>query len=98
MRDVLGRELERQLSEMGMTITTLVVHERYIYLLAKVPADTPPHEVIQDLQKRSAWIVHHLDPTFPLDGIWAQSYCILAPGREMHKTEIDRFISFSRAG
>lgn len=97
LRDILGRELERQLTEMGMSITTLVVQETYIYLLAKVPSETAPHIVIQDLKKRSAWILHHADAQFPLDGIWAESYCVLAPGREMQKSEIDRFIAFSVA-
>jgi CheY-like chemotaxis protein/REP element-mobilizing transposase RayT len=97
LRDILGRELERQLTEMGMNITTLVVQETYIYLLATVPNETPPHIVIQDLKKRSAWIIHHVDNQFPLEGIWAESYCVLAPGREMQKSEIDHFIAFSVA-
>ena len=97
LRDILGRELERQLTEIGMSITTLVVHESYIYLLAKAPSETPPHVVMNDLKKRSAWIIHHVDKQFPLEGVWAESYCVLAPGREMQKSEIDQFIAFSVA-
>lgn len=97
LRDVLGSELERQLTEMGMGITTLVVQENYIYLLAKVPSETPPHVVINDLKTRSAWVIHHINPQFPLEGVWAESYCVLAPGREMQHTEIEQFIAFSVA-
>ncbi|MDX2075311.1 MAG: response regulator [bacterium] len=97
LRDVLRGELERQLTEMGITITTLVVQETYIYLLAKTPSETPPHVVINDLKQRSAWIIHHVDRQFPLNGLWAESYCVLAPGREMQHTEIEQFIAFSVA-
>lgn len=97
LRDLLGRELERQLTEMGIHITTLIVQETYVYLLADVPNEAAPHVVVQDLKKRSAWILHHIDPHIPLDGVWAESYCVLAPGREMQRAEIDRFIAFSVA-
>jgi REP element-mobilizing transposase RayT len=97
LRDLLGRELERQLTEMGMIITSLAVQENYIYLLTKTPSETPPHVVMNDLKARSAWIIHHADKQFPLDAIWAESYCVLAPGREMQKSEIDQFIAFSVA-
>lgn len=97
LRDLLGRELERQLTEMGMVITSLAVQENYIYLLAKTPSETPPHVVMNDLKARSAWIIHHVDRQFSLDDVWAEGYCVLAPGREMQKSEIDQFIAFSVA-
>ncbi|MCB9452746.1 MAG: response regulator [Anaerolineaceae bacterium] len=88
--------LTLQLSEQGWQIITLQVHEDFIYLLAEVPGDTPPNLVMTDLKRRSAEIARAQIPNLDVKTLWADSYLILTPGRELETEEILEFINFQR--
>ena len=94
---MLVEELDVQLTLMGWRCNILHVFEDYIYLVADVPADTLSHEILPELKQRSAQIVYGIDASYSPDDLWADSYLVLTPGREMHSDEIQRFISFSRS-
>lgn len=89
-------ELDVQLTKKGWNITGLNVYEDYVYLMADVPGEALPNEVMGDLKLRSAKIAQAADASVDIDSLWADSYCVLTPGRELHQEEIQRFINFSR--
>ncbi len=88
--------LNIQMREKQWDIQTLQVHEDYIYLLADVPGEDPAYKIIRDLKRRSAEIAHAQNPTFVSDGLWADSYLVVTPGRELDTEEIQQFINFER--
>jgi DNA-binding NarL/FixJ family response regulator len=88
--------LAMQLREQGWQIRNLEAHDEYIYLVADVPGEQPAHEVVSDLKRRAAEIAHMQDSTFVPQSMWADSYLIMTPGRELHPDEIDQFIQFER--
>ncbi len=88
--------LDVQLTRGAWDITTLNVHEDYVYLLAGVPGEAPAHEIVHDVMRRSAEMVHGHDKSIDPDTFWADSYMVLAPGRELDIEEIQRFINFVR--
>ena len=92
---ILSRELERQLTEMGWQVENLQIHEDYAYLLADVPGDAPSYEIVNDLKMRSAAILQVIHKAIDPARFWADSYCVLAPGREMDTEEIQRYINFA---
>jgi REP element-mobilizing transposase RayT len=93
-------QLRAQLVGLGWQVATLEVHEDYVYLLADVPAEPPPNEIIQDLKRRSAQIAAQTAPraagSLDPETLWADSYMVLTPGRELKIEEIQRFINFAR--
>jgi REP element-mobilizing transposase RayT len=93
---LLARELESQLTEHGWTVENLQVYEDYIYLMADVPGEATSNTIIAELKQRAAWIAHSIDSTLDPDQLWADGYCVLAPGREMDTDEIQRYIHFAR--
>lgn len=93
---LLMRELESQLTEAGWTVENLQVYEDYIYLMADVPGEATSNAIVADLKQRAAWIAHSIDSTIAPDKLWADGYCVLAPGREMDTDEIQRYINFAR--
>lgn len=88
--------LSVQLQEQGWLIHTLQVHEDFVYLLADVPGERPPHDIIRELKRRSADIAHAQNPDLTPQMLWADSYLILTPGRELQTEEILEFINFQR--
>ena len=88
--------LTTQLQEMRWQVGTLQVREDYIYLLAEVPDDKPSNAVIRDLKQRSAEIAFRQDNNLTPQMLWADSYLILSPGRELAPEEIQEFIDFQR--
>jgi DNA-binding response OmpR family regulator/REP element-mobilizing transposase RayT len=96
MAQIMSRELERQLNELGWEVESLQVHEDYVYLLADAPGETPSHQIIQDLKQRAGLILQVIHKTIDPETCWADSYCVLAPGREMDMEEIQRYINFAR--
>ncbi len=88
--------LTTQLNEQRWHIQALEVDESYVYLLAGVPGEAAPHEIIDDLQRRSAEIAATQDDTLMPANLWADSYLVLTPGREMSREEIQEFIDFQR--
>ena len=86
-----------QLREMGWQIETLQAQDEYVYVRADVPGEDPAYEVIDDLKRRVAEIIHAQEPDLPTDTeLWADSYLVMMPGRELDPEEISQFISFER--
>jgi REP element-mobilizing transposase RayT/CheY-like chemotaxis protein len=89
-----------QLGERAWQIDEIRAEDDFVYILAQVPDDTPPYEVIRDLKRRSAEIVREiarrqnqrLDPA----SLWADSYLIVTPGRPLDMEEIQEYIRFER--
>ncbi|HVU10998.1 MAG TPA: transposase [Phototrophicaceae bacterium] len=88
--------LNIQMREKQWDIQALQVHEDYVYLLADVPGEDPAYKIIRELKRRSAEIAHAQNPTFVSDGLWADSYLVVTPGRELDTEEIQQFINFER--
>lgn len=88
--------LSTQLREMQWKISTLDVTEDYIYLLADVPGETPSYSVIRDLKQRTAEIAFTQDQRLAPQQLWADSYLVLTPGRQLEEGEIQEFINFQR--
>jgi REP element-mobilizing transposase RayT len=88
--------LSTQLSELFWEIKSLDVHEDYIYLLANVPGEVSTHDLMRDLQQRSARIAQAQNPEILPDELWADGYLVLAPGRALQMDEIQGFINFQR--
>jgi DNA-binding NarL/FixJ family response regulator/REP element-mobilizing transposase RayT len=88
--------LSTQLTELFWEIKNLDVHEDYIYLLANVPGETPTHDLMRDLQRRSAQIAQAQNAGIRPETLWADGYLVLAPGRALQVDEIQAFINFQR--
>ncbi len=88
--------LTMQLREQGWQIKNLEAHDEYIYLVADVPGEQPAHEIVSELKRRAGEIAHMQDSSFVPHSMWADSYLIMTPGRELHHDEIDQFIQFER--
>ncbi|MBE2268733.1 MAG: transposase, partial [Anaerolinea sp.] len=90
--------LRVQLGERGWVINDLRAEEDYLYLLADVPGDTMPYEIIRDLKRRSAEIAHKQNADLDPDLLWSDGYLVVAPGRSLDVDEIQQFINFERMG
>ncbi|MBI1278162.1 MAG: response regulator [Anaerolineaceae bacterium] len=88
--------LMTQLNEMNWKIEQLKVQEEYIYLLANVPSETPSYAVIRELKQRAATIAQKQDSNLENQDLWADSYLVLSPGRELAPDEIQEFVDFQR--
>jgi DNA-binding NarL/FixJ family response regulator len=85
-----------QLGELGWRVKSLRAHGEYVYVHAEVPGERPAYEVIDDLKRRAGEIAHAQEPSLQGDSLWADSYLVMMPGRELDPDEIDQFISFER--
>jgi CheY-like chemotaxis protein/REP element-mobilizing transposase RayT len=90
------RGMNAQLRERSWRLKELQAKEEYVYLLADIPGETPPYDVIRDLKRRAALIAHDLNPTLDPDTLWADSYLVVMPGRRLESDEIQQFIQFER--
>ena len=90
--------LNVQLREKQWQIESLQAHEDYVYLLADVPGEDPAYQIVRDLKRRSAEIAHAQNPGYTAEGLWADSYLVVTPGRELDIEEIQQFINFERMG
>lgn len=88
--------LNVQMTEKQWAIKTLQVHEDYVYVLADVPGEELPYQTVRDLKRRSAEIAHAQNPNYTADRLWANSYLVVTPGRELDQDEIQQFINFDR--
>ncbi len=88
--------LMTQLSELRWQIEQLQVQDEYIYLYANVPGETPSYAVIRELKQRAASIAQKQDSNLEAQGLWADSYLVLSPGRELAPDEIQEFVDFQR--
>ncbi len=100
LNDVVARAIEAgmrvQLQERSWRILNLAVGDEFVYLMADVPGEIPPYETIRDLKRRSASIVRSQNPSMGRAELWADSYLIVTPGRELDAEEIQQFINFER--
>jgi CheY-like chemotaxis protein/REP element-mobilizing transposase RayT len=88
--------LSVQLGEVGWRVKARQVAEDHVYLLADVPGDTPAQQIVRELKRRSAEIARAQNPTLDAASLWADSYFVLTPGRELDMDEIAEFINFER--
>ncbi len=88
--------LNVQMREKQWAIQTLQVHEDYVYMLADVPGEELPYQTVRELKRRSAEIAHAQNPTYAPERLWANSYLVVTPGRELDQEEIQQFINFDR--
>ncbi len=88
--------LTTQLSEMHWQIEQLQVQDEYIYLYAQVPSETPSYTIIKELKQRAATIAKKQDVNLEPQALWADSYLVLSPGREIAPDEIQEFLDFQR--
>jgi DNA-binding NarL/FixJ family response regulator/REP element-mobilizing transposase RayT len=88
--------LTTQLTELRWQIYNLIVSEDYVYLFTGIPGETPSHLIMRDLKRRSADIAQTQNPDLDTESLWADSYLILTPGRELDMQEILDFINFQR--
>ncbi len=94
--EAINAGLRVQLIEQGWQVDVLDVAEDYVYLVAGVPSDEPPQRVVRDLQERAARIARAQEPSLPEKDLWADSYFVLSPGRELNLQEIQQYINFYR--
>lgn len=85
-----------QLSEQRWKIQTLQVHGDHVYMLADVPGEEPTHNIIRDLKERSSEIAYKADNRLTPQMLWADSYLVVTPGRELMPEEVQEFIEFQR--
>jgi REP element-mobilizing transposase RayT len=88
--------LNIQMREKQWNIQSLQVREDYVYMLADVPGEDPGYKIVRDLKRRSAEIAHAQNSTYTPDSLWADSYLVVTPGRELDTEEIQQFINFDR--
>lgn len=94
--EALNAALRVQLIENGWQLERVDVADEYVYLIAGVPGETPPQQIIRDLQARATKIIKTVEPQRDSDRLWSDSYFILTPGRELAVQEIQQYISFYR--
>jgi REP element-mobilizing transposase RayT len=90
--------LNIQMREKQWVMQTLQVHEDYVYVLADVPGEEPAYQIVRELKRRAAELAHAQNRAYPTDGLWADSYLVVTPGRELDVEEIQQFINFERMG
>lgn len=88
--------LNVQMREQGWTIRSLQVHEDFVYLLADVPGEEPAYKIMRELKRRSAALAHAQNAAYTDNGLWADGYLVVTPGRDLDVEEIQQFINFER--
>jgi putative transposase len=88
--------LSIQLGELGWRVKALQVAQDHVYLLADVPGEAPAQQIIRDLKRRASDIARTQNPAIDTASLWADSYFVLTPGRELDMDEIAEFINFER--
>jgi|GEM_PF-753276 CheY-like chemotaxis protein/REP element-mobilizing transposase RayT len=85
-----------QLKEKSWKIREIRAVNEYVYLLADVPGEIPPYQVVRDLKRRAAQIAGAQNRQLDPDSLWADSYLVVTPGRALDDEEIQQFINFER--
>lgn len=85
-----------QLRELAWRVRELRAADEYVYLLADVPGEQLPYQVVRDLKRRAALIAHAQSRSVDVDSLWADSYLVMTPGRSLEMDEIRQFIDFER--
>ncbi len=84
--------LDMQLNDLGWDVHDLQAQGEYVYVRADVPGERPAYEIIEDLKQRTASLVQAGDAS----NLWADSYLVMMPGRDLDPDEISQFITFER--
>jgi REP element-mobilizing transposase RayT/DNA-binding NarL/FixJ family response regulator len=85
-----------QLTERAWEVQELQAKDDFVYLLANIPGDIPPYEIVRDLKRRSADIAHRQNPALKAETLWSDGYLVVTPGRQLDVDEIQQFINFER--
>ncbi|MDZ4766689.1 MAG: transposase [Chloroflexota bacterium] len=85
-----------QLTERAWEIQELQAKDDYIYLLAAIPGETPPYEIVRDLKRRAGEIAYRQNPALKPESLWSDGYLVVTPGRQLEIDEIQQFINFER--
>ena len=88
--------LEVQLNGLGWNLRRLDVYQDFIHLVANVPASDAPDALIRGLMEHSARIIRSEDTSMPED-IWADTYLVVQPGRELDARELVKFLHIARS-
>jgi REP element-mobilizing transposase RayT len=100
LSDMIARAIEmnmrHQLEARAWDVVNLRVQDDFVYLVADVPGETPPYEVVRDLKRRAHEIARKQNPALARADLWADGYLVVAPGRELGEDEIHQFIQFER--
>jgi REP element-mobilizing transposase RayT len=98
--DMVARAIEtsmrRDLEARTWEVVNLRVQDEFVYVVADVPGETPPFEVVRDLKRRAHEIARKQNPSLGKTDLWADGYLVVAPGRELEEDEIQQFIQFER--
>ncbi len=88
--------LRAQLTELGWRVQALRAQDEYVYVYADVPGEQAAFAVAEDLKRRAASILRAQGTAPDPRALWADSYLVLTPGRELDADEIAQFIEFER--
>lgn len=88
--------LHAQLSEQGWQVRALRAQGEYVYVYADVPGERAAYVVVDELKQRTAGILRAQFAAFDPHTLWAESYLVMAPGRDLDADEIAQFIDFER--
>jgi REP element-mobilizing transposase RayT len=95
--ELLENKLRPQLRENQWRVNDLVVESDYVYLFAEIPGENIlGKEEIDYLKQTSAELLQATYDEVDVDTLWADSYMVLTPGRELDTDDIQRFIRFAR--
>jgi len=92
----LADELHQQLLGAFWRIQGLQVHPDYVYLQAEFPGEASTTEIMRELLQTSAAIVVRDGGAANPKSLWADSYLVVTPGRDISDGEIQQFIQFVR--
>ena len=92
----LAAGLRAQLTELGWQVQALRAQDEYVYVYADVPGEQAAFAVADDLKRRAANILRAQGTASDPRALWADSYLVLTPGRELDADEIAQFIEFER--
>lgn len=96
LANALQAGLRAQLRQLGWAIEALVVQEDFVYLLADVPGEDLPHDLIRELKRRASEIAAAQGSPLVGPALWSDSYLVVSPGRPLELDEIQQFIDFDR--
>lgn len=88
--------LRTQLSELGWQVQSVRAQDEYVYVYADVPGERAAYAVADDLKHRAASILRAQGAALDPQTLWADSYLVLTPGRELDDDEIAQFVDFER--
>lgn len=86
--------LTLQLEQSGWNLHALDIRTHYVYLYADAPQRRDGNGHLRDLQALAAAFVLQSQPDLDTEALWADSYLLLLPGRDLTPDEISEFLAF----